>query len=219
MNSESRCRAKMHGIFKHAQRQSRDGQIFLRLGGSDQLVGSQIARLSSLGIVVLSGVLSPGFDLNSSIVRNVLRGWITHGDLAAVWMTQPLAWCTVSCLLEACQQANAVGFYAELHCDTIRGSFVQCASNNLVFLQVLVDLCAFLASHSRNVLTLFSVSVPAHLKLARQCDNFNHVCSFSGKSHQSWKGHLIHGAHRVRFSSFVARVQLHSFHACQEQLD
>ena len=44
--SKSRCRAKLHSIFKHAQRQSRDGRFFLLLGGSDQLVGNQIARLS-----------------------------------------------------------------------------------------------------------------------------------------------------------------------------
>ena len=93
--------------------------------------------------MVLSEVLSPDFDLNSSTVRNVLRGWITHGDIAAVWMTQPFALSTVSCLLEACQQANVVGFCAELHSDTARRSFVHCASKNLAFLQVPVDLCAF----------------------------------------------------------------------------
>ena len=37
--SESRCRAKLHGIFKHAQRQSKDGRFFLLLGKSDQLIG------------------------------------------------------------------------------------------------------------------------------------------------------------------------------------
>ena len=44
--SKSRCRAKLHSIFKHAQRHSRDGRFFWLLGGSDQLVGNQIARLS-----------------------------------------------------------------------------------------------------------------------------------------------------------------------------
>ena len=71
MISETRCRAKLHGIFKQAQRHSKDGRFFLLLGRCDQLVGSQIARLSALGIVILSEVLSPSFDLNSSIVRNV----------------------------------------------------------------------------------------------------------------------------------------------------
>ena len=170
--SESRCHAKLHGIIKHAQRQSRDGQFLLPLGGSDQLVGNQIARLSSLGIVVLSGVLSPEFDLNSSIVRNVLRGWVSHGDIAAEWMTQPADLSTVSCLLEACQQANVVGFYAELHSDTARRSFVHCDSKNLALQQVPVDLCAFGFPFKKR-LTLFSVSVPVHLKLARQCDSFN----------------------------------------------
>ena len=58
--SESRCRTKLHGIFKLAQRHSKDGRFFLLLGRSDLLVRSQIARLSSLGIVILSEVLSPG---------------------------------------------------------------------------------------------------------------------------------------------------------------
>ena len=97
MISESRCRAKLHGIFKHAQRQSKDGRFFLLLGGSDQLVGNQIARLSSLGIIILSEVLSPDFDLNSSTVRNELRGWIALGDVAAVWLTQPLTSSTAAC--------------------------------------------------------------------------------------------------------------------------
>ena len=110
MISETRCRAK---LFKHAQRQSRDGRFFLLLGGSDQLVGSQITRLSSLGVVILSEVLSHGFDLNSPVVRNLLRGWIARSDTAAVWMTQPLALSTASCLLETCQQANVAGFFAE----------------------------------------------------------------------------------------------------------
>ena len=145
-------------------------------------------------------------------MRNVLRGCITHGDTAAVWMTQPSALSTVSCLLEACQQTNVVGFNVELHSDTPRRSFVHCASKKLVFLQVAVDLCAS-GFPFRKRLTLSSVSVAAHLKLTRQCDNFNHVCSFSGKSHQSWKGHFIHRAHRVRYSCFVARVLVHSFHA------
>ena len=113
------------------------------LGGSDQLVGSQISRLSSSGVVILSEVLSPGFDLNSSIVRNVLRGWIAHGDKAAVWMTQPQASSTASCLLETCLQANVVGFFAELNSNTTRQSFVHCANSSLVFQQALVDMCAF----------------------------------------------------------------------------
>ena len=96
MISESRCRTKLHGLFKQAQRHSKDGQFFLLLGRTDHLVGRQIARLSSLGKVILSEVVSPSFDLNSSIVRNVLRGWIAHGDMADVWMTQPLVHCRVS---------------------------------------------------------------------------------------------------------------------------
>ena len=68
------------------------------LGGSDQLVGRQIARLSSLEVVMLSEVLSPGFDLNSAIVRNVLRSWIALGDVAVLWITQPLALSTASVL-------------------------------------------------------------------------------------------------------------------------
>ena len=47
--SKSRCRAKLHGKFKHAQRQGRDGRFFLLLGGSDQLVGSQISRFFFTG--------------------------------------------------------------------------------------------------------------------------------------------------------------------------
>ena len=72
MISETRCRAKLYGIFKQAERHSKNGPFWLLLGRSDQLVGSQIARLSSFGIVILSEVLSHGFDLNSYIVRNVL---------------------------------------------------------------------------------------------------------------------------------------------------
>ena len=61
MISQPRCRAKLHGIFKQAQRQSRDGRFFLLVGGYDQLVGNQIARLSSGGVVILSEFLSPNF--------------------------------------------------------------------------------------------------------------------------------------------------------------
>ena len=69
---------------------SRDGRFFLPVGGYGQLVGNQFARQSSFGMVILSEILSPNYDLNSSTVRSVLRGWIAHGDVAAVWLTQPL---------------------------------------------------------------------------------------------------------------------------------
>ena len=36
----------------------------------------------------------------------------------------------------------------------------------------------------RKRFTLFSVNVPVHLKLARRCENFGNVCSFSGKAHR-----------------------------------
>ena len=133
MISKSRCRAKLHGIFKHAQLQSRDSRFFLLLGGFDQLVGNKIACLSSCGVVILSEVLSPDFDLSSSTVRNVLRGWIAAGDIAAVWMTLPPTSSTAACLLKACHQANFVGFYAELISNTNRQSFERCVNSNFVF--------------------------------------------------------------------------------------
>ena len=138
-------------------------------------------------MVILSEVLSPGFDLNSSIVRNVLRGWIAHGGIAAVWMTQPLTSSTAACLRKACQQANFVGFYAEFHSDTTRHSIVRCASKSLVFQQVPADVCAF-GFPFRKRLTLFSVNVPVHLKLARRCDNFDHVTPFLAKRIEAGKG-------------------------------
>ena len=181
MISKSRCRAKLHGRFKHAQRQSRDGRFFLLLGCSDQRFGSQISRLSSFGVVILSEVLSPEFDLNSSTVCNVLRRWIVHGDIAAVWMTQPLM------SSKTCHQANVVGFYAELNSDTNRQPLEHCANNNFVFQQVPVDMCAFGLPFRRRF-SLFSVKVPVHLKPNRRCDNYGNVCSFSWTNKQRWLG-------------------------------
>ena len=159
MISGSRCCAKLHGIFKNAQRGSTDGRFFLLLGGSDQLVGNQIARFSSLGVAILSTVLSPGFDLNSNVVRCVLRDWIAHGDETALWMTRPLALSTVSCLLEACHQANVVGFFAELSNDTTCQSLAHCVKNKFVFQQLPMDMCAFGFPFKRRF-KLVSVRVP-----------------------------------------------------------
>ena len=92
MISQPWCRAKLHG---------------------DQLVGNQVTRLSSCSVVIQSEVFSPNFDLNSSAVRNVLRGWISHGDVAAVWLTQPLTSSCATCLLKTCHHANVVGFCTE----------------------------------------------------------------------------------------------------------
>ena len=206
--SESRCRTKLHGMFKQAH-QRHSNRFFFLLGKYDQLVGGQIARLSSLGIVILSEVQSPAFDLNSSIVRNVLRGWIGHGDITAVWMTQPLTSSTAACLQKACHQANVVGFYAELNSDTTRHSLEHWATNNFVFQQVPVDLCAF-GLPSKKRFTLFSVNVPVHLQLARRCENSGHVCSFSGKAHRQlgscFQNRFLHGSHRVRYAIFVPRA-------------
>ena len=93
--------------------------------------------------MILNEVLSPGFDLNNSIVRNVLRGWIAHGDIAAVWMTQPLTSSTAACLPKACLLANVVGFYPELNSDTPRQSLKHWATNNFVFQRVPMVLYAF----------------------------------------------------------------------------
>ena len=216
--SATRCRAKLHGIFKHAQRLSKDGLFFLLLGRSEQLVGRQIARLSSLGIVILSEALSPGFDRNSSIVRNVLRGWIAHGDIAAVWMTQTLTSSTAACLLKACHQANVVGFYAEHNSDTPQQSLEHWATNNFVFQQVPVDLCAFGLPFKKR--TLFSVNVPVHLQLARRCDDSGHVCSFSGETHRQlgscFQNRFLHRSHPVRHAKFVARALVHSLEIIAE---
>ena len=77
------------------------------------LVANQIAPLSSMDFVILSESFAPGIDLSSSVVRNVLRGWIAHGDAAGVWMTLSFATVlakphesTAVCLLEACHQAG-----------------------------------------------------------------------------------------------------------------
>ena len=214
--SESRCRTKLHGIFKKAQRHSKDSRCFLLLGGSDQLVGSQVARLPSLRVVILNEVLSPDFGLNSSIVRDVLRGWIAHGAIAAVWKTQPLTLSTAACLPEACHQANVVGCYAVLNSDMPRQSLERWATNNFVFQQVPVDLCAFGLPFMKRF-TLFSVNVPVHLQLARRCDNSGHVCSFAGKADRQlgscFQNRFFHRSHRVRCAIFVARALLFSFHA------
>ena len=102
---------------------------------------------------MFSGGLSPNFDINSSTVRHVLRGWITHGNVAAVWMTQPLSSITISRLLETCQHANVVGCYAEFHSDTA----LHQLANRLVIRQVPVDLCEFGFPLKKRV-TLFSGS-------------------------------------------------------------
>ena len=109
-------------------------------------VGSQIARLSSLAIVVLSGVLSRKFDINSSTVRHVLRGWVTHGDVTAVWMTQPLSSITISRLLETCREANVVG---STQSSTARQLFTGLLTA-LPFVKCRW-ICALLASLLRNV--------------------------------------------------------------------
>ena len=106
--SQPRCRTKLRGIFKHAQRQSRDGRFFLFVGGYDQLVGNQTALLSACGVVILSEFLSPNFDLSSSTVRNVLRGWIAHGDVAAVWLTQPLTSSGAASLLVSTRNSSTI---------------------------------------------------------------------------------------------------------------
>ena len=195
--SESRCRTKLHVFSNKRNVTAKMVGFFLLLDGSDQLVGGQIARLSSSGIVVLSGVLSPGFDLKSSLVRDVLRGWIGHGDIAAVWMTQPLTLSTVACLLKAYHQANVVGFHVVLNSDTPRQSLEHWATNNYVFQQVPVDVCAFGLPFKKRF-TLFSVNVPVHLQLARRCDNSGHGLLFC------FQNRFLHRSHRVRYAVFVA---------------
>ena len=208
--SQPRYRAKLHGIFKQAQRQSRDDRFCLLVGGYDQLVGNQIARLSSCEMVILSEFLSPNFDLNSSTVRNVLRGWIAHGDAAPVWLTQPLTSSTAACLLKTCHQANVVNFfYTEPIHITVSQSFEHCVSNALGFQQVPVVMCTFDPPFSERFM-LFSVNVPVHLKLARRSNNFGHGCSFSGRAHRQigfcFQDRFPNRTHRVQYARFIARA-------------
>ena len=173
------------------------------------LSANQIAHFSSFGVVILSEVLSPSFNLNSPIVRHVLRDWIAHGDVAAVWTTRPLALSTVSCRLEACHQANVVGFFAELRNDTTCQSLAHCVNNKFVFQQVPMDMCACGLTFKRRFM-LVSVHVPLHMKLARRCDNQGNVCSFSCKAQRRLgsclNGYFFHQAQRVRFAVVVARA-------------
>ena len=124
-------------------------------------------------------------------------------------MTQPLTSSTAACLLKACHQANVVGFYAELSSGAPRQSLVHWATNNFVFQQVPVDLCAFGLPFKKRF-TLFSVNVPVHLQLARRCDDSGHFCSFSGKTHRQLKycsqNRFLHRSHRVRYMLFLLLV-------------
>ena len=135
---------------------------------------------------------------------------------AAVWLTQPLTSSSAACLLKTCHQANVVGFYAELISNTNRQSFEHCVNSNFVFQQVPVDMCAC-GSPFRKRSMLFFVNVPVHLKLARRCNNFGHVCSFSGKAHRQlgfcFQDRFVHRTHWVRYAIFLARALVHSFHA------
>ena len=99
------------------------------------LVANQVARLSSLvEVVILSEKFAPGIDLSSSVVRDVLRGWIAHGDVAGVLMTLLFATgfakpheSTAGCLLEACQQAGDIGCFAGLSDNLTCQALVKCA--------------------------------------------------------------------------------------------
>ena len=161
--------------------------------------------------MILSEVLSPGFDLNSPIVRNVFRGWIAHGDVVALWITQPLALSTGSCLLEACHQGNVVGFFAGLSSDT---SWQSLAAPTVAFLFSKCRwTCVLFGLPLKKRFTLFSVNAPIHMKLARRCDDHGNICSFSGKAHPVFKGHFLHRVQRLWFAAFIARALVHSFHA------
>ena len=86
-----------------------------------------------------------------------------------------------SCFLAGLISSSVIRLHAELGSDTPRQSLVHCVNSSFVFQQVPVDLCVF-GLPFRKRFTLFSVNVPVHLKLARRCDNFDRVCSFSGKA-------------------------------------
>ena len=153
--------------------------------------------------------------LNSPIVRDVLRGWIAHGDIAAEWMIQPLTLSTAACLLKAGNQANVVGFYSVLNSDTPRQSLGHWATNNFVFQQVPVDLCAFGLPFKKRF-TLFSVSVPVHLQLADAVITLVTSAPVLAKRIGSWDPvfQLVFNTDRTEFASiFVARALVFSFHA------
>ena len=208
--SKPRCPAELHGNFKHAQRQSRDGRFLSLVGGYDQLVGNQIARLSSCGVVILSEFLSSYFVFNSSTVRNVLRGWIAHGDVAAVCLTEPLTSSAAACLFETCHQARSSSAIRIVSLSSIVSTVTLSFSRYQW-------ICAF-----RKRFMFFSVNVPVRLKLARRCNNFDHVCSFSGKAHRQlgfcFQDRFLHRTHRVRYARFCCSRTC-SLVPCQGQLD
>ena len=197
-------RSETNGIAERAVRRGKESTsaVLLQSGlnenwwAGDQLVGNEIARLSACGVVILSEFLSPNFALNST-VRNVLRGWIAHGDVAAVWFTQPLTSSTAACLLKTCHEANVVGFYAES--STIRSVSLSSTVSTVP-----------LASWKYQWICV-------RLKLARRCNNFGHVCSVSGKAHRllgfCFQDRFLHRTHRVQCARFVARALVHSCHA------
>ena len=93
----------------------------------------------------------------------MLHGWIAHGDVAALWITELF-----------CHQANVGGVFAGLNSDTTWQSLAQCAENTFAFQRMASDMCAF-GSPFRKRLTRLSVNTPIHMKMARRCDDHDNV--------------------------------------------
>ena len=139
----------------------------------------------------------------------MLRGWIAHGDVAAVWLTQPLT------------SSDVVGLSTEPIHISVSQSFEHCVRTAFGFQQVPVDMCDF-SLLFRQRFMLFSVNVSVQLKLARRCNNFGHVCSFSGKSASTTRFLFSRSFSSPNTPSSICKVYCSctcSVVPCQGQLD
>ena len=150
--------------------------------------------------MILSEVLSPGFYLDSSVVRNVLRGWIAHGvdDSAAI-----VVYCRVcsksTSSSECCWFLRGVTRLVGLSCI---GPPIT-----LVFQQVPVDLSfnAVLCQCPRAL-----AASPTQRRLRSRLLFF---CKTHRQLGSCFQNHFLHRSHRVRCAKFVARALVRSFHA------
>ena len=136
--------------------------------------------------------------------------WIAHGDVAV-----NVVYCCVSSQNMSAKQTLLVSTRSPPTLQSVSRSSIVSATPSASSKYQWI--CVLLAYSSGKRFMLFSVNVPVHLKLARRCNNFGHVCSFSGKAHRQlgflFSRSFSHRTHQAQYARFIARALVHSFRA------
>ena len=87
--SGKEIKAKLKRLLREAAKKGKSGKVILELFAGKGRIAAAVRRAGKHGALALDIALGVWGDLKNKFVLQVLRGWITSGRIAGVWLAFP----------------------------------------------------------------------------------------------------------------------------------